>query len=63
MKMYVLSFWFSTPEDGGIMFLQNVGIYLQVHTALQPRIPRYINELSLRLHVCFHRNYTPTLKL
>jgi hypothetical protein len=26
-------------EDGGSIFLQNVGIYLQVHTALQPRRP------------------------
>jgi hypothetical protein len=23
------------PDDGSGMFLQNVGIYLQVHTALQ----------------------------
>jgi hypothetical protein len=26
-------------EDGGSMFLRNVCIYLQIHTALQPRIP------------------------
>jgi hypothetical protein len=25
-----------SPEDGGSMFLLNVGIYLQVYTALQP---------------------------
>jgi hypothetical protein len=25
-----------SPEDGDIMFLQNVGIYQQVHTVLQP---------------------------
>jgi hypothetical protein len=25
------------PEDGDSIFLRNVGIYLQVHTALQPR--------------------------
>jgi hypothetical protein len=28
-----------TPEDGDSMFLRNAGIYLQVHTALQPRRP------------------------
>jgi hypothetical protein len=27
----------SSPEDGGNMYLRNVGIYLQVHTALQPK--------------------------
>jgi hypothetical protein len=27
------------PEDGGSMFLRNVGIYLQAHAALQPRGP------------------------
>jgi hypothetical protein len=26
-------------EDGGSIFLRNVGIYLQVHTVLQPRRP------------------------
>jgi hypothetical protein len=26
-----------SPEDGDSIFLRNVGIYLQVHTALQPR--------------------------
>jgi hypothetical protein len=26
-------------EDGGSIFLRNVGIYLQVHTAFQPRRP------------------------
>lgn len=33
--------WFiiqtTSPEDGGNKFLQNFGIYLQVHTVLQPR--------------------------
>jgi hypothetical protein len=28
-----------SPEDGGSMFLENVGIYLQVHMALLPRRP------------------------
>jgi hypothetical protein len=28
-----------SPEDGGSMILWNVGIYLQVHLALQPRRP------------------------
>jgi hypothetical protein len=47
-KLPMLAFWSvmpcglvdryqDNPEDGSIMFLQNVGIYLQVHTALQPR--------------------------
>jgi hypothetical protein len=32
-------------EDGGIMFLRNAGIYLQVHTTLQPRRPtRYLRN-------------------
>jgi hypothetical protein len=26
----------ASPEDGGSMFLRNVGIYTQVHTTLQP---------------------------
>jgi hypothetical protein len=29
----------SGPEDGGRMFLRNIGVYLKVHTALQPRRP------------------------
>jgi hypothetical protein len=31
-------------SDGGSMFLQNLGIYLQLHTALQPRRPTLIGE-------------------
>jgi hypothetical protein len=27
-----------SPEEGHGMFLRNAGIYLRVHTALQPRI-------------------------
>jgi hypothetical protein len=34
VKMLMLFF---NPEDGDSMFLQNVRIYLQVHTASQPR--------------------------
>jgi hypothetical protein len=52
VKMSMLVLWVITPcglvgryqrfgatyrEDGGSIFLWNVGIYLQVHTALQPR--------------------------
>jgi hypothetical protein len=33
-----------SPEDGGSMFLRNVGIYLQVHTALHPRRPTSTNN-------------------
>jgi hypothetical protein len=36
LKIHITAFSF---EDGGCMFLRNVGIYLQVHTALQPRRP------------------------
>jgi hypothetical protein len=32
-------FLFFNPEDGDSMFLRNVGIYLLVHTALQPTKP------------------------
>jgi hypothetical protein len=28
-----------SPEYGGSMFLRNIGVYLQVHMASQPRIP------------------------
>jgi hypothetical protein len=34
-----MSLFFFGPEDGGSMFLWNIGIHLQVHTALQPRRP------------------------
>jgi hypothetical protein len=44
VKMWMLAFWVVTPcglgpEDGGNMFLRDVGIYLPVHTALQPKRP------------------------
>jgi hypothetical protein len=29
--------WHFSPENGDSMFLRNIGIYLQVHTALQPK--------------------------
>jgi hypothetical protein len=35
------------PEDGGSMFLRNVGIYLQVHTTLQPK--RTISTLCFQI--------------
>jgi hypothetical protein len=34
------------PEDGDSMFLQNAGIYLKVHTALQPRRPTSTRDIS-----------------
>jgi hypothetical protein len=49
VKMSLLVFWEVTPcglvgrylrfstEDGGNMFFRNVGTYLRLHTALQPR--------------------------
>jgi hypothetical protein len=43
---------FFKAEDGGSMFLKNVGIYLQVHTALQPKGPtlklEYLRNVVLR---------------
>jgi hypothetical protein len=48
VKMSMLVFWVVMPcglvgrysaEDGGSMFLHEVGIYLQDHTPLQPRRP------------------------
>jgi hypothetical protein len=50
MTMSTLVFWVVTPcghfspEDGYSMFLRNVGIYLQVHRALLPRIPTSTNQ-------------------
>jgi hypothetical protein len=37
-ERFRITYCFS-PEDGGSMFLRNVGTHLQVHTALQPRRP------------------------
>jgi hypothetical protein len=37
LVFWVVMLWVFCPEDGGNMFPQNVGIYLQVHTALQHR--------------------------
>jgi hypothetical protein len=36
---------FFGAENGGSMFLQNAGIYLQVHMALQPSRPTLISSL------------------
>jgi hypothetical protein len=36
-----------SPADEGSMFLRNVGIYLQVHTTLQPRRPTSTKIISL----------------
>jgi hypothetical protein len=36
-----------TAKNGGSMFLQNVGIYLQVHIALQPRRLTTTNPVSV----------------
>jgi hypothetical protein len=40
---------FRAEEDGDSMFLQNVGIYLQVHTALQPRTTSIIRNDTLSI--------------
>jgi hypothetical protein len=39
--MSLLVFWVG-PEDRDSMFLQNVGIYLQVQMVLQLRIPAWM---------------------
>jgi hypothetical protein len=42
MTMSVLLLWVGiSPEDGAITALRNIGIYLQVHTALQSRISNH----------------------
>jgi hypothetical protein len=41
--MFIIS-----PEDGGSMFLRNVGMYLQIYTALQPRSPS--SKVSSRIY-------------
>jgi hypothetical protein len=38
-----------SPEDGGSMFLRNVGIFLEVHTVLQPR-------RSILISACYRTN-------
>jgi hypothetical protein len=35
------------PEDGDGMFLQNIGIYLQVHATSQPRTATLTNSLLI----------------
>lgn len=36
-----------SPEDGGMMFLRNVGIYIQVNNPLQRRKPTRTSLLSV----------------
>jgi hypothetical protein len=48
VKMSMSIFWVVTLEDRGSMFFRNVGIYLQVHAALQPR--RKTSTLPSKLH-------------
>jgi hypothetical protein len=39
-----------SPEDGGSMFLQNVGVYLQVHIAYNPDDQQWqLSELDCQL--------------
>jgi chromosome segregation ATPase len=37
LTLLMLVLWVVMLEDGGSVFLQNIGIYLQVHMALQPK--------------------------
>jgi hypothetical protein len=38
-----------SPEDGSCIFLRNIGGYLQVHTALQPKDQYRQRDASLRI--------------
>jgi hypothetical protein len=38
-----------SPEDEDDMFFQNIGIYLQVHIASQPRKPTFTNIITFHL--------------
>jgi hypothetical protein len=57
VKMLILVFWvvmqcgLASAEDGDSMFLQNSGIYLQVHMVSQPKRPTLIRKA--RLSVAF----------
>jgi hypothetical protein len=43
------------PEDGGSLFLQNVGIHLQDYTVCQPRRPQSaIMKFSALRNVCYY---------
>jgi hypothetical protein len=62
VRMTMLFFWVVTPcspEDGNSMFLRNVGIYLRVYTASQPRTTTSLmyNSITMiiiiiNMHVC-----------
>jgi hypothetical protein len=43
-------------EDGGSMFLRNVGIYLQVHTAL---LPRRSTKTALNMKMAVFWDFSP----
>jgi hypothetical protein len=48
--------WLYDPteaEDGGSTFLRNVDIYLQVHTALQPKRPILTRSLEHNNLICW----------
>jgi hypothetical protein len=45
-KYYSFALYIFSPADGGSMFLQNVGIYLQVNIPLQPTRPTLTSSLS-----------------
>jgi hypothetical protein len=53
--------WNFNPEDGSSMLLRNIGIYLQLHTALQPRRPTSkLQSWRWRQYVPPKRWYLPT---
>jgi hypothetical protein len=65
MKISILFFWVvmqNCSEDGGNIFLWNVGIYPQAHAALQPEKPivttqKIIINVNLNLQVLYE--WTP----
>jgi hypothetical protein len=52
VKISVLVFWVVTLKMGNSMFLRNVGIYLQVHMALQPRTTSTFYSLFVCFLIC-----------
>jgi hypothetical protein len=50
-----------SPEDS--MFIWNAGIYLQVHTALQPRIPTSTSAMPWELQISNRSNVLKVTEL
>jgi hypothetical protein len=52
----------ASPEDGGNMFLWNVGIYLQVHAALQPTRPTSTSSQPWEPQISYHIDHNVFLR-